>query len=63
MILNYFKVGTISSELVCITVIMHLIVSCHLMIQRIVLLILPKTAPGQLQTIYATAWKTTNDII
>ena len=48
MILNYFKVGTISSELVCITVIMHLIVSCHLMIQRIVLLILPKTAPGQL---------------
>jgi len=35
----------------------------HPILQRIVLLICPKSTPGQLQTIYATAWKTTKDII
>ena len=30
--------------------------------KMIVLLIFPKSEPGQLQTVYATAWKTTKDI-
>ena len=34
-----------------------------IIINIIVLLIFPKSAPGQLQTIYATAWKTIKDTI
>ena len=41
------------------------IVPRYLILQRIVLLnlIFPKSEPGQLQTIYATAWKIKKDII
>ena len=35
----------------------------HLSLQRIVLLIFPKSETGQLQTMYATAWKIKKDII
>jgi hypothetical protein len=46
-----------------ITVTLYQIVPRHPILQRIVLLIFPKSEPGQLQTIYATAWKMTKDII
>ena len=46
-----------------ITVTLYQIVPRHLILQRIVLLIFPKSEPGQLQTIYATAWKIKKDII
>ena len=36
--------------------------SRHLILQRKVLLIFPKSEPGQLQTIYAAAWKIKKDI-
>ena len=46
-----------------ITVILYLIVHRHPILQTILFLIFPKSEPGQLQTIYATAWKITKDII
>ena len=46
-----------------VTVTLYQIVPRHLILQRIVLLIFPKSEPGQLQTIYATAWKITKDDI
>ena len=53
----------------CFPVLMRIIVTLyqivprHLILQRIVLLIFPKLEPGQLQNIYATAWKIIKDII
>ena len=46
-----------------ITVILYRIVPRHLILQRILLLILPKSEPGQLQTNETTAWKIKKDII
>jgi hypothetical protein len=46
-----------------ITVTLSQIVPRHLNLQWIVLLIFPKSEPGQLQTIYATTWKIKKDII
>jgi hypothetical protein len=46
-----------------ITVTLYQIAPRHLILQRIVLLIFPKSEPGQLQTIYATAWKIKKGII
>ena len=46
-----------------ITVTLCRIVPRHLILQRIVLLIFPKSEPAQLQTIYATGWKIIKDII
>ena len=46
-----------------ITVTLYQIVPRHLILQRIVLLIFPKSEPGQLQKIYATAWKIKKNII
>ena len=45
-----------------ITETLYPIVPCHLILQRIVLLIFPKSEPAQLQTIYATAWKIKREI-
>jgi hypothetical protein len=49
--------------LMCITVTLYRIVPRHFILQRIVLLIFPKSEPSQLQTIYATAWKIIKDIV
>ena len=50
-------------ELMRITVTLYIIVPRHLSLHRIILLIFPKSEPGQLQTIYATAWKIKKYII
>ena len=46
-----------------ITVTLYPIVPRHPTLQRIALLIFPKSEPGQLQTIYSTIWKIRKDII
>ena len=51
------------SVLMCITVTLYWVVPRHLILHRILLLILPKSEPGQLQKNYTTAWKIKKDII
>jgi hypothetical protein len=46
-----------------ITVMLYLIVPRHPILQRIFFLIFPKSEPGQLQTIYATAWRMINQFL